>query len=461
MTLRTRLLIGIAVVAAALFGAVVYNTRATRRELIGQIDDRLTMLTESYQHRESDYPDDDEPASIERISDLYEGYLTDDGTLHTMFAPNTAGDEQAGVPDITAGDVPSSGTVLTTRDSTVGDGTYRALIQAVDSDGALAYVVAIPIDDVEATIDRLVLEQSAAALVALLALALVGWWVLRLGIRPMQQMTDVATRIADGELGVRVPEARSRTESGRLASALNRMLTQIQSALDDRSRSEQRLRQFVADASHELRTPVTTIRGYAELYRIGGLSDPEALSDAMQRTERQAARMSRLVADLLTLAEFDRQRPLELVPVDVVELARDAVAEGRVRSPDRTLDLVTSVPRADVTGDPDRLRQAIDNLIQNAVVHTESPIAVAVGVVGDDVVLDVIDHGDGMPPEVAARVTERFFRADASRTRATGGSGLGLSIVEAIVEAHHGSVRIDSTEGHGTTVRVTLPARAG
>jgi len=301
--------------------------------------------------------------------------------------------------------------------------------------------------------------EISGAIGILAALGLVSWWVMRLGIRPLKEMTATATRIAGGDLSVRVPEGAAGTEPGDLAAALNRMLGRIETAIDERAASEDRLRRFVADASHELRTPVTTIRGYAELYRQGGLAQPESLDDAMRRTEQEAARMGRLVEDMLTLAKLDQHRPLEARPLDISALARDAALDARATAPSRTISL--EVPDGDVTitGDEDRLRQVVANLVGNALVHTDplDPITIRVTSNDQSVVLEIEDEGPGMPTEVADRGTERFYRADPARSRHRGGSGLGLSIVDATVAAHGGTVEIDSALDRGTCVRLTLP----
>jgi two-component system OmpR family sensor kinase len=236
------------------------------------------------------------------------------------------------------------------------------------------------------------------------------------------------------------------------------MMGHIEGAFAERTRSEERLRQFVGDASHELRTPITTIRGYAELYRDGGLTREADLAEAMRRTEQEAIRMGTLVDDLLHLARLDQGRPLERGPVDVGVLVRDAVADARAVDPLRPM-VVTSDDELVVTGDEGRLHQVLGNLVTNALVHTEPGTAVAVDARRDgaDAVVRVTDSGDGMPPEVAARVFERFYRADASRARHRGGSGLGLAIVEATVVAHGGTVAVDSSVGRGTTFTVRLP----
>jgi two-component system OmpR family sensor kinase len=237
------------------------------------------------------------------------------------------------------------------------------------------------------------------------------------------------------------------------------MMGHIEAAFDQRTQSENRLRQFIADASHELRTPVTTVRGYAELYQAGGLADPDELDEAMRRTGQEAVRMGTLIDDLLLLARLDQGRPLERRPVELTALADDAVRDARAVAPDRPITATTNGP-VTVVGDDARLRQVIANLVGNALVHTPvgTPVDVRVSQVGDRALVEVVDRGPGMAPEVAARAFERFYRADPSRSRHRGGSGLGLAIVRATVSAHGGEVSLDSAPGRGTTVRVDLPA---
>ena len=271
-------------------------------------------------------------------------------------------------------------------------------------------------------------------------------------------MTRTAGEIAAGDLSQRVPEERPGTEASELGDALNSMMTTIEVAFTEKEASEARLRRFVADASHELRTPVTTIRGYAELYRHGGLAESGDLDQAMRRTEQEAVRMASLVDDLLLLARLDEGRPLERHAVDLGVLGVDAAADGRAVAPDR---VVTAEVTEGVTvdGDEDRLRQVLGNLIGNALVHTPAGTTVSVRVHhgGGRAVVEVHDDGPGMPEEVAARAFERFSRADTSRSRNGGGAGLGLAIVQAIVVAHGGDVHLASAPGTGTTVRVELP----
>jgi len=469
MSLRSRLLAGMAFVALVLAVVSVVVTITTRDQLIAQTDDRLTdfaAFDREFLGRagapERPAPDraiqpTGPPAFPERVSDAYQGYFDADGNLTTRFSPNV-GDEQFGAPDVRAADLPDSGRRFLTTEAIDGGATYRVVLQRV---GDVVAVTALPIDDVQATISRLIVVELLGSLLILAALGLVSWWVVHLGIRPVKEMTETATRIADGDLTIRIPETSTATESGQLAVALNGMLGHIEGALDERAESEERLRRFVADASHELRTPVTTIRGYAELYRHGGLDDQAALDDAMRRTEQEAARMSRLVDDMLALARLDEERPVDEVPVDLAALARDAVADAEATWPDRVVrvDIDATGGSTVVLGDEDRLRQVIANIVGNAFVHTDpdAEVAIRVRTGADEVALAVSDTGHGMPADVAERVTERFYRADPARARHRGGSGLGLSIVDATISAHRGSFEVDSAPGRGTTVRFTLP----
>jgi two-component system, OmpR family, sensor kinase len=341
-----------------------------------------------------------------------------------------------------------------------------------------------------------------AIIVCILALAIV--MVVRASLRPLVDIEETAGEIAAGHLNQRVPERDPRTEIGSLGRSLNTMLSQIETAFHAQEaseaaahQSEDRMRRFIADASHELRTPVTAIRGFAEYYRQrGGLVrhwdrdqqehasaadsaaaavtaeaglTPRDLDRIMIRVEKEAARMGLLVEDLLLLARLDKQRPLARQPVDLLSLAADAVGDARLLAPARTIDLSVQPGAAFlVIGDEPRLRQVIGNLMSNALTHTPDGTAIEVSVssgtldpqAGDHtpaVILDVTDQGPGMTQEQARRVFERFYRADQARTRATGGSGLGLAIVRALVVAQGGVASLRTAEGRGATFRIALP----
>jgi two-component system OmpR family sensor kinase len=395
-------------------------------------------------------------------SSAYVGFVDDVGVLQTVVTPNLTGNELP-PPDLPDDLIDPAG-MGPSKPLTVGtdppSGTrYRVVVEREAPDGALR-VVALPLDDVDSLMSRLITVELLASALILILLALLGFWMVKLGLTPLKQMTRTATAIAGGDLSSRVPPVAPGTEAGELGTALNRMLGRIEEAFDERTRSEARLRQFVSDASHELRTPVTTIRGYAELYRAGGLDDPEQLDQAMRRTEDEAIRLGTMVDDLLLLARLDQGRPLDQAPVDLAVIVRDAAADARAVAPDRDVTTAVEGPVV-VLGDEGRLRQVVANLVGNALVHTPAGTAVdlTAAVHADGrAVLAVHDHGPGIPAEVAERVFERFYRQDPARSRHHGGSGLGLAITQAIVNAHGGEIRLDPRPGGGSTFEVSLPA---
>ncbi|MFI0354573.1 sensor histidine kinase [Actinomadura sp. 9N407] len=316
-------------------------------------------------------------------------------------------------------------------------------------------VVATPLDEIRSAVRNLVLTEIATAALLLAALLLLGRWLIARGLLPLNRMALTAQAIAaGGDLRARMPDPESRSETSRLAAAINVMLDRIEQAFHARSRSEARVREFAADASHELRTPLTTIQGYAELYRHGALG-PDELPDAMRRIEDEAQRMSRLVHDLLELARLDREASLKPVRTDLAALARDAVADASAADPDRTFTLDAPDSLEAVVDEP-RLRQVLANLLANVRTHTPAGTPATVRLTPDPLTIEVIDEGPGMSAGDAARAFERFHRSGEGTT----GAGLGLPIVTAIAAAHGGRAELLSSPGKGTTVRVTLPARS-
>jgi two-component system OmpR family sensor kinase len=315
-------------------------------------------------------------------------------------------------------------------------------------------VIASSLHDVYATLHRLLLIELLVTAAALAGIVGLGFWVVRLGLRPLRRIEQTAVAITAGDLSRRVEQPDSQTEVGRVGSAFNTMLDRIET-------SDRRLRRFVADASHELRTPLTAVRAYAELFGRGAAARPEDLERSMSGITREAERMSLLVDDLLLLARLDEGRPLEREPVDLGALVGEAVDAARVVEPERPIDV--TVEPATVVGDRDRLRQVLDNLIGNARAHTPpgTPVSVELHRVDGRAELKVADRGPGLTEEQAARVFERFYRADGSRARASGGTGLGLSIVAAVTEAHGGVAEALPTPGGGSTFVVTLPLAVG
>jgi two-component system OmpR family sensor kinase len=328
-------------------------------------------------------------------------------------------------------------------------------------------VVGLSTNDIASTLGQLIaLEFAIGAVAVALAAGLTGWGV-RVGLRPLHRVTRTAQEVT-AELGPdgagldrRVPDDGSATEVGQVATSVNTLLGAVESEFAARLRSEDRMRQFLADASHELRTPLTSIRGYAELSRLQHAST-DSPDDPMRRIEVEGTRMSRLVEDLLVLARGDQDSLIHNEPVDVDALLTDAGTAARAAHPERDIS-VTQTGGAVVIGDRDQLLRVLLNLLNNAAVHTDpgGPIQLE-GIRGridgsPAVALRVIDTGPGLDPVDAAHVFERFWRADKARTRAKGGSGLGMAIVAQIVRSHGGTVTFESSIERGTVVTVTLP----
>jgi two-component system, OmpR family, sensor kinase len=472
VSLRLKLLIAVIVlVFAGLAVSNVVTYTSLRSSLLTRVDQQLVAaeipigntLTEGQQFHGQGGPGPDD-----HFPDGTYGQLRDaNGTVLSEKAFLTYGSNAPPEPSLPTTlprpNAPATGPDIFTTGAVSGSMHYRVLaevgtIRAGGQDSSGTLVVAIPLTDMDSTLSRLRLTEGIVSGAVLLGLGFLSWWLVRRGLRPLERMGDTAGAIAAGDLTRRVEPAEERTEVGRLGLALNSMLAQIEAAFEERRASESRLRRFVADASHELRTPLTSIRGYAELFRRGAESRPEDLAKSMQRIEDEASRMGVLVDDLLLLARLDQGRPLERQPVDLTKVVTDAVDSARAIDPDRPIDLSLN-GSVSLIGDEGRLRQVVDNLIDNSRVHTPegTPVRVSVAKDGNEVVLAVADQGPGLSPEVADRVFERFYRGDPARSRETGGAGLGLSIVSAIVEAHGGTVRASPSDG-GATFEVRLPA---
>lgn len=388
-------------------------------------------------------------------------------------------------------------------------------------------LLALPLTPVQQTVTNFIGIYSILAILTILAGAFATRTAVTLAFRSLGQVEQTAMSIAAGDFSQRMTDIEPGTEVGRLKTAINAMLDRIDHALGQRDASVRQMRRFIGDASHELRTPLVTVRGYAELYRMGAITGDEQVSQSMERIEKEAVRMGALVEDLLALARLDERRDLVIADVDLRPIARDAVLDTRVTSPDRTVTMIDettvvavasptdtaetppstetiararrssqmlagatrsilrrrprpappttaeaiTTPPAEtpqrrvfdpiVLGDENRIRQVVANLLTNARRYTSegTPIEIAVGVDEPSRMgwIAVIDHGEGIPPIIRDKIFQRFWRADTSRTRETGGSGLGLSIVASIVEALHGSIDVTDTPGGGATFRVSFP----
>ncbi|CCK28825.1 sensor histidine kinase [Streptomyces davaonensis JCM 4913] len=368
-----------------------------------------------------------------------------------------------------------------TVESTWGEERWRVIavpragLRGAEVSGSV--VVAASMEQVDATVGRMWRTYRNTGLALLAVLAVACWFAVRSGLRPLSRVERTAAEIAGGDLSRRVPElAAPHTELGRLSTALNGMLGQLEAAFAARAESEARMSRFVADAGHELRTPLAGIKGLTDLHRMGALPDREDVDATMARIARESERLTRLAENMLQLARLDhhalntatagQEGPfgLDLAPTDLRTLAADALHDVRALDPARAVTLTG--PSGDgppasspALADEARLRQVVSNLVGNAVAHTPpgSPVRIGVGTVGGHAVLEVADEGPGLTPEQCRRIFERFYRADASRNRATGGAGLGLSIVDSLVTAHGGRVEVDSTPGRGAAFRVLLP----
>ncbi|GAA5069676.1 two-component system OmpR family sensor kinase [Thermocatellispora tengchongensis] len=496
LSLRARLLaITLAMLVTGLLISSAVAVGTLRSHLIERVDDQLRPLAYAAARIS---PDILRPITsgearravhaltggLDLVSEAHVAYLTPDGRIDRLGRPGAPGPalprlDTAAVAALRGEpfEVPGAG----------GEGRWRAIAlpradrplgpAATPPVPGSGVVVAVSMAGVNSTVARLTLVcvLTGAALLALLAVA--GRFAVRAGLRPLHDIEETAAAIAGGDLTRRVPEsAPPSTEIGRLSAALNGMLGQIEAAFAAREESEARMRRFVADVSHELRTPLFGIKGFSELYAMGGLSGEGDVDRTMARIRSESARLAGLVEDLLLLARLDEGEaalPMDLAPMDLRTLAADARHDLRALDPSRPVELTGpdggDPGRAPVLGDEARLRQVVANLVGNAVAHTPpgTPVRVGVGTCGGEAVLVVQDRGPGLTAEQAARVFDRFYRVDASRGRSAGpqdatggghgGAGLGLAIVRSIVTAHGGRVTLRTAPGEGAAFRIALP----
>jgi two-component system, OmpR family, sensor kinase len=346
-------------------------------------------------------------------------------------------------------------------------------VTGLSTPDGIIVVTGLSTSEVSNTLHRVVIIELAIGVGALLLALLATLFGVRYSLRPIRRVTSTAREVTaelspeGAGLDRRVPVAPSEvdSEAGQMAESVNTLLGAVETQFAARVESEERMRQFMADASHELRTPLTSIRGYAELARMrrgNGTADPEHDADTLARIESEGTRMSRLVEDLLLLARSDQGAAPQLEPIDSADLVATAVEGVRAAFPDRRIDVEIPAVAPVLYGDYDQLLRVLRNLLTNAAVHTDphGPIRVRAYRADTDNVVSVEDAGPGLPPEEAAQVFDRFWRADKARTRARGGTGLGMAIVRSLVEAHGGTVRFDSDVATGSTVTVRLPVAA-
>jgi two-component system OmpR family sensor kinase len=487
LSLRARLLsLTVAVLAAGLFagGAIVIGSLQTFAR--DRVDRQLRPLAAiasivpldlvgSYSSR---VPEPDLAEVLDFIGEISIAYVGADGAVsRTVRLPGGSASPGPELPRLDAAAVAAREGTPFDVPSVSGNGRWRVIAlplapstlpdtTAAPREGGV--VVAASLDRFNATLARVraIIAGTTAGLLALLAVA--GWFAVRAGLRPLRRIEETAAAIAAGDLSRRVPEpAPPSTEVGRLARALNVMLGEVERAVAARAESEARMRRFVADVSHELRTPLFGIKGFSELHRMGGLTDPADVERTMRRIENESTRLARLVEDLLLLARLDEggdALPMDLGPMDLRTLAADARLDLRALDPSRPIELTgpgggppSSAP---VLGDEARLRQVVSNLVGNAIAHTPpgTPVRIGVGTVGDEAVLVVEDDGPGLAPDQAARVFDRFYRVDGSRSRSdAGGAGLGLSIARSLLTAHGGRLELRTAPGEGAAFSVVLP----
>lgn len=492
MSLRLRLLVGLAaLVLAALAALAIVTTVAVRHNLLGRLDSQLSTASASLSVDSDDEAipaggagpgagdrsqpggdqDDRPPAPAARVRQAtgpndYVEYLGADGTVNATVLPTVAGGARQPNLASSRASVPAGGTRVFTVPAT-GGGTDRVAVTTRRDGSEVA--VAAPLAEVDATVRHLVEVEVGFGLIVLVVTLGFGMVLARQLTRPLEQIALTADAISAGDLTRRVPGATGNSEVGRVGAALNAMLASIAVSFARRDATEARLRQFVADASHELATPLTSIRGYAELFERGLADRPGDLHTAMTRIEAEARRMGGLVDELLLLARLDTSAQREhhgqpavgvddTSPVDLAVIAADAAADLHAADASRPVHVHAPTP-VWVVGDDNRLRQVAANLTANARQHTPAGTAVHITATTEDgaAILRVADAGRGLAPEDAARVFERFFRVDQARSRAAGGSGLGLAIVAAVAGAHGGRAEVASTPGAGTTFTVTLP----
>ena len=468
-SLRNRLILAAMVLTAVAISASDFAANAALRSyLISQVDKELIEISSGSLLRldragiESENSDEDSDSPFTEFRPLRGvptsasvSLLDIDGKLIGRIGGDLS-QKQIAVFGMSVDQVKAKGTAPFTIEGQGDDPDVRAVVQILPT-GLGSVVVANSLADVDRTLQRLGFFFLILGLIALTAVGLVSRWIIAISLKPLEQVEETAEAIAGGDLSARLPAAKPDTEVGRLTTALNTMLARIEESFEARVNSESKLRRFVADASHELRTPLTAIRGFAELHRQGAVVGEVNTKELVGRIEKESIRMSTLVEDLLLLARLDQSREMAQEPVDLNSLLTEAVASAKAAGPNHLIEL--SLPSAEVfvLGDSQRIHQVVANLLANARTHTpdDSQIKVALDQGVAETIISVSDNGPGLSEDDQERIFERFFRADPSRARTSGeGSGLGLSIVDAVMQAHGGYVSVQSKLGDGATFKL-------
>jgi len=478
-SLRSRLTIGIVLLSAIGFAVTFYGTtNALNSYLVGQIDNELNSVVGGTAMRLDRgaviQQDDDEieehrqrrgvaaaPQPLQRIpTTLSVTLLSSDGAIKGELGGDLTSSQISDYLKAfdNAAAVETEGEPFTIK---AKGPDFRAIAVVLPTTGDTV-VVAQSLQAVERTKHQLLVLFLFVGLIALLMIAIAARYVIQIGMRPLENVEKTAEQIASGDLSARLPDAKPNTEVGRLVSSLNTMLARIEESFAARTESEGRLRRFVADASHELRTPLTAIRGFAELHRQGAVTGESDTKELVARIERESVRMSSLVEDLLILARMDQGPKMEIKPVNLSEVVTDVVESARAAGPGHPIKL-TAGNEIYALGDANRIHQVVANLLANARVHTPVGTQITVEVIHLDKEVQVVvaDNGPGLSEANREKIFERFYRVDPSRQR-TGneGSGLGLSIVDAVMRSHGGHVSVDSKLGEGSTFTLHFPLQS-
>jgi two-component system, OmpR family, sensor kinase len=464
-SLRNRLTIGVLVLSAIGFvGAGVGSQALLRDYLINQVDDQLLSVVGGTADRldragiERDSDDGDDGAARQGLTPLNRVPTTISVTVLDPFGNlvgGIGGDFNSNkITDYVKGLLPGQVAAYGSKPFTIqAPGPDFRVATTVLPSSLGSVIVAQSLADFDKTTRQIGSVFLIIGSLVLIFIAFASRQVIKVGMRPLERIEETAEKIAAGDLSARLDNFEPDTEVGRLSTSLNTMLSRIEEAFDARMQSEDKLRRFVADASHELRTPLTAIRGFAELHRQGAVPDGEKTNELISRIEKESMRMGYLVEDLLMLARMDQSRELVISDVDLSALLQEAVTSAQVAGPDH---VITSNISAGVMtkGDADKIYQVVTNLLANARAHTPAGTAITVSAFkeGADAFVTVADNGPGLSAEDQARIFERFYRVDASRQRnSKDGSGLGLSIVDAVMRAHGGDVTVASELGKGAT----------
>jgi two-component system OmpR family sensor kinase len=470
-SLRNRLTIGVLVLSAIGFvGAGVGSQALLRDFLINQVDDQLLSVVGGTEERLdragiANDDDDDSPATARSVTPLNRVPTSISVTVLDPFGNligGIGGDLNSNkITDYVTGLLPGQVAAYGNEPFTIeAPGPDFRVATTVLPSSLGSVIVAQSLADFDRTTRQIGSVLLIIGSLVLLFIAIASRQVIKVGMRPLEKIEETAEKIAAGDLSARLDNFEPDTEVGRLSTSLNTMLSRIEQSFDARMQSEEKLRRFVADASHELRTPLTAIRGFAELHRQGAVPEGEKTNELIARIEKESMRMGYLVEDLLMLARMDQSRELIISEVNLSELVQEAVTSAQAAGPDHVI--TTNISAGVVTkGDADKIYQVVTNLLANARAHTPAGTTITVSTFSDgkDSFITVADNGPGLSAEDQARIFERFYRVDASRQRnSKDGSGLGLSIVDAVMRAHEGEVTVASELGKGAAFTLRFKA---